>query len=141
MDASGFMHQYYDWAEFEKFVRDLYAGDGDVVVERDVTELDRYGATRQTDIRITRRTRFHTLVTLVECKRWKDPVSRDRIDVLAASVEALGANNGALFTTTGFEEGAIAYAKGKGIDAFVIRDLTPVECEHRHADGGARSRS
>ncbi|EQD28788.1 hypothetical protein B1A_20998, partial [mine drainage metagenome] len=44
-----------------------------------------------------------------------------------SSIEALGANNGAIFTTTGFEEGAIAYARGKGIELFVVRDLTPKE--------------
>lgn len=127
MNPLGFMHKYYDWAAFENFVKDLYNGDGDVLVERDVTEVDRYGAKRQTDIKITRRSRFHRYVTLVECKRWKEPVGRDRIDVLASSIEALNASNGAIFTTKGFEEGAIAYAKGKGIDLFVVRDLTDEE--------------
>jgi len=127
MDSSGFMSKYYDWALFESFVNDLYEGDGDVTVQRDVTDIDRYGAKRQTDVKITRRSRFHQFTTLVECKRWKEPVGRDRIDVLASSIEALGANNGAIFTTTGFEEGAIAYAKGKGIELFVVRDLTSEE--------------
>jgi hypothetical protein len=133
---AGFMHKYYDWAAFEGFIKELHEGDGEVTVERDVTEVDRYGAKRQTDVKITRRTRFHRVVTLVECKRWKEPVSRDRIDVLAASIEALGAQNGAIFTTTGFEEGAIAYAKGKGIELFVVRDLTPEEwgLPGRHID-------
>lgn len=127
MDVSGFMHKYYDWADFEVFVKGLYEDEGNVTVDRDVTEVDRYGATRQTDVKIVRRTRLHSFTTLVECKRWKDPVSRDRIDVLASSIEALGATNGAMFTTTGFEEGAIAYAKGKGIELFVVRDLTSEE--------------
>ncbi|KVC86956.1 restriction endonuclease [Burkholderia ubonensis] len=127
MDISGFMHKYYDWASFETFVKDLYEGDGDVTVQRDVTEVDRYGAKRQIDVKIVRRSRFHRFTTLVECKRWKEPVGRNRIDVLASSIEALGANNGAIFTTTGFEEGAIAYAKGKGIELFVVRDLTSEE--------------
>ncbi|WP_175128440.1 restriction endonuclease [Achromobacter piechaudii] len=121
------MSKYYDWASFETFVKDLYEEDGDVTVQRDVTDIDRYGAKRQTDVKITRRSRFHRFTTLVECKRWKEPVGRDRIDVLASSIEALGANNGAIFTTTGFEEGAIAYAKGKGIELFVVRDLTAEE--------------
>lgn len=121
------MYKYYDWASFETFVKDLYEGDGDVTVQRDITEVDRYGAKRQTDVKIVRRSRFHRFTTLVECKRWKEPVSRDRIDILASSIEALGANNGAIFTTTGFEEGAIAYARGKGIELFVVRDLTPKE--------------
>lgn len=127
MKTDGFMHKYYDWSTFEGFIKELYDGEGNIVVERDVTDIDRYGAKRQTDVKITRRTRFHTYVTLVECKRWKEPVGRDRIDVIASSVDALGANKGAVFTTKGFEEGALAYAKGKGIDVFVVRDLTPTE--------------
>lgn len=127
MNDSGYMHNYYDWAAFEKFVKELYESDGDAVVQRDVSEVDRYGAKRQIDIKITRKTKLSKHTTLVECKRWKEPVGRDRIDVLAASIEALGANGGALFTTTGFEEGAIAYAKGKGIELYVVRDLTPEE--------------
>jgi restriction endonuclease Mrr len=127
MDTLGFMHKYFDWATFEGFVKELYEKDGDVVVERDVVEVDRHGAKRQVDVKITLRTRFHTFVTLVECKRWKDRVGRDRVDVLAASIEGLGANKGAIFTTTGFEEGAVAYAKSKGIDLFVVRDLLPQE--------------
>ena len=127
MDLSGFMHRFYDWSAFEVFVRDLYVDDGDVTVQHDVTEVDRYGAKRQIDVKIARRSRFHRFTTIVECKRWKEPVGRDRIDILAASIEALGAQNGAIFTTTGFEEGAIAYAKGKGIELFRVRDLTPEE--------------
>ena len=116
MDLSGFMHKCYDWSAFETFVRDLYVGDGDATVQHNVIETDRYGAKRQIDVKIVRRSRFHRFTTLIECKRWKEPVGRDRIDVLASSIEALGASNGAIFTTTGFEEGAIAYAKGKGIE-------------------------
>lgn len=127
MDQSGFMHQYYDWAAFENFVKELHEGDGDVTVMRNVTDVDRTGAKRQTDVKIIRRSRFQEFTTLIECKRWKEPVGRDRIDVLAASIDALAANAGAIFTTSGFEEGAIAYAKGKGIELFVVRDLTPEE--------------
>jgi len=49
-------------------------------IRRDVTEVDRYGAKRQIDVKIVRRSRFRRLTTIVECKRWKEPVSRDRID-------------------------------------------------------------
>lgn len=127
MAASGYMHKYLDWADFENFVKGLYENDGDTTVERDVTEVDRFGAKRQIDVKITRRSRFHKFVTIVECKRWKNSVSRARIDVLASTIEALGASNGAMFTTHGFEEGAVAYAKGKGIELFLVRDLSAEE--------------
>ena len=99
MDYSGFMHKYFDWAAFENFVKDLHEEDGDVTVQRDVTEIDRHGAKRQTDIKIVRRSRFHQFTTLVECKRWKESVSRDRIDVLAASIEAVSYTHLTLPTT------------------------------------------
>jgi len=57
----------------------------------------------------------------------KEPVGRDRVDVLAASLEGLAANHGAIFTTTGFEEGAVAYARSKGIELYLVRDLSDQE--------------
>ncbi|MBY0358279.1 MAG: restriction endonuclease [Candidatus Obscuribacterales bacterium] len=123
----GFMHKLYDWAGFEKFVSTLYEDGGEVVVERNKIETDKYGARRETDIKITERKKLHTYVTLVECKRWKDPVSRDRVDVLAASLDGLNAQKGVIFTTKGYEAGAESYAKGKGIDLFIVRELTDEE--------------
>lgn len=75
MDVGGCMAQYYDWAAFENFVKELYEEEGEVIVQRDVTYVDRHGVKRQTDVKITRRIRFHQFVKLVECKRWKKPVS------------------------------------------------------------------
>ncbi len=127
MDPSGFMHQYYDWNAFERFIKELHAADGDVIVQHNVTEVDRYGAKRQIDVKIVRKSPLYTFTTLVECKRWKEPVGRDRVDVLAASLEGLAAHHGAIFTTTGFEEGAVAYARSKGIELYLVRDLSDQE--------------
>lgn len=127
MDPSGFMHQYYDWNAFERFIKELHAADGDVIVQHNVTEVDRHGAKRQIDVKIVRKSSLYTFTTLVECKRWKEPVGRDRVDVLAASLEGLAAHHGAIFTTTGFEEGAVAYARSKGIELYLVRDLSDQE--------------
>ncbi len=121
------MHQLYDWGEFEKFVSELYRTDGEILIERNKIEEDKYGARRETDVKITHRKGLHTYVTLVECKRWKEPVSRNRVDVLAASVEGFNAQKGVIFTTKGYEAGAQKYAKGKGIDLFVVRELSNEE--------------
>lgn len=100
------------------FVRDLYTEpDARVTVERDVTEVGKSEARRQVDVKVVQTTRLHALTIIVECKRWKEAVSRDRIDVLAAAVEDLGASKGVMFTTKGFEEGAVCYAKAKNIDS------------------------
>jgi hypothetical protein len=122
-----FIDQLFDWREFEAFVQALYAEDPNLVVEHDVTEEGKSGARRQTDVKVTQRNKLHTFVTLVECKRWKDKVDRQRVDVLAASIEDLGASKGVIFTTSGYEAGAEKYAKSKNIDLFVVRDLTDAE--------------
>lgn len=125
--ADAFIDRLVDWRDFERFVHDMYADDGDLVVEHNVTEVGKSGARRQIDVKFTHKVRSHTYVTLVECKRWKAKVGRDRIDVLAASIEDLNASKGVIFTTRGFVEGAEAYAKSKGIDLFLVRDLTDEE--------------
>lgn len=127
MRPPAFLDQLVDWQDFERFVREMYAQDADLVVEHDVTEQGRSGARRQTDVKFTHRAAGMTYTTLVECKRWKEKVTRDRIDVLASSVDDLGASKGVMFTTSGYEAGAEAYASQKGIELFVVRDLTDDE--------------
>lgn len=122
-----FVDQLLDWREFEAFVQAMYADDPNLIVEHDVTEEGKSGARRQTDVKLTQRTKLHTYVTLVECKRWKEKIDRQRVDVLAASIEDLGASKGVIFTTSGYEAGAEKYAKAKNIDLFVVRDLTDSE--------------
>lgn len=124
---TGFIDQLLDWREFEAFVQAMYAEDPNLIVEHDVTEEGKSGARRQTDVKVTQKTKLHTFVTLVECKRWKEKIDRQRVDVLAASIEDLGASKGVIFTTSGYEAGAEKYAKAKNIDLFVIRDLTDAE--------------
>jgi hypothetical protein len=79
------LDQLVDWREFERFVRDLYARYPDLRVEHNVSERGRSGALRQTDVKFTHEAGGLNYVTLVECKRWKEKVTRDRIDVLAKS--------------------------------------------------------
>lgn len=121
--TQSFLDKLIDWKEFEFFVADIYKDSDKVLVEHDVTELGKPGAKRQIDVKITQTTKLHTIVTIVECKRWKKKVTRQVIDVLAASVEDLNCNKGVIFTTKGYESGAIKYAQNKNIDIFLVRDI------------------
>lgn len=124
---AAFIDQLVDWRKFEKFVGRLFSDDPNVVVEHDVTEAGKSGASRQIDVKLTHKVGDITYVTIIECKRWKDKVDRQRIDVLAATLEDLRASKGVLFTTSGFEEGAEVYARDRGIELFVVRDLRDEE--------------
>ena len=120
---SNFLEKLIDWKEFELFVADIYSDSDEITVKHDVTLIGKSNAKRQIDVYVTQKTKLHTYVTIIECKRWKVPVTRQEIDILYASVEDLNASKGVIFTTKGYEEGAIEYAKNKNIDIFIVRDI------------------
>ena len=120
---SSFLEKLIDWKEFEFFVADIYSESDEIIVQHDITLVGKSNAKRQIDVFITQKTKLHIYTTIVECKRWKKPVTRQVIDVLFASVEDLNASKGVIFTTKGYEEGAIEYAKSKNIDIFIVRDI------------------
>lgn len=117
------LHQLFDWKQFELFVKDIYATDPSVLVEHDVTEYGKSGASRQIDVKVTQNSPFHTYVTIIECKFWNKSIERTTVDIVAASIEDLNASKGVIFTTVGYQEGAEKYAKSKNIDIFVVREL------------------
>jgi restriction system protein len=55
------------------------------------------------------------LLVLVECKNRVRPVEREDVQVLADGLRATGAQKGILFSTNGFQRGAIHYARSHGI--------------------------
>lgn len=54
-------------------------------------------------------------LTLVECKHLKRRVEREVVQVLRDRIQALGAHKGILFSTCGFQSGALEYAHKHGI--------------------------
>ncbi len=54
-------------------------------------------------------------LVLVECKDHARPVEREDVQVLADKLRAAGAHKGMLFSTNGFQRGAIEYASSRGI--------------------------
>jgi restriction system protein len=70
--------------------------------------------------------RFETMgvkyLTLVECKMYKNPVSREKVQVLYDKLRAIGAQKGILVTTSCFQKGAIEYASFHGIALVQVVD-------------------
>ena len=54
-------------------------------------------------------------LVLAECKDHARPVEREDVQVLADKLRAAGAQKGMLFSTNGFQKGAIDYARSHGI--------------------------
>jgi hypothetical protein len=125
--VTNFLDKLIDWKEFELFVSELYKDSAEVIVQHNVTEIGKSKASRQTDVKVIHKTKLHTYITLIECKKWKHNVTRERIDIMAESIRELNASKGVIFTTKGYQKGALEHAKHHNIDLFIIRDLTDSE--------------
>ncbi|MGH8050533.1 MAG: restriction endonuclease [Arenimonas sp.] len=53
--------------------------------------------------------------TLVECKKHKNPIKRELVQILHQKQQSLGANKAILVSTSAFQEGAIEFARTHGI--------------------------
>jgi restriction system protein len=61
------------------------------------------------------------LVIFVECKHLRRPVERDAMQVLLTKLHDARAHKGIVFSTSGFQAGAIEFAKTYGIGAVEVR--------------------
>ncbi len=55
------------------------------------------------------------IVIIVECKRYNRPVEREVILALNSKLHDVGAHKALIFSTSGFQKGAIEYASTQGI--------------------------
>jgi restriction system protein len=61
-----------------------------------------------------------SVVVLVECKHKGRPIEREAIMVLEAKLRDVGAHKGMLFSTSGFQAGALQYAAARGIATITV---------------------
>jgi hypothetical protein len=115
-----------DWGGFEKLVATLHET-GEVSVEHNAVLQGRSGAPRQIDVLIRHKQGLYEHLVIVECKYWNSAVERLHVDALATTVREVGAARGVIFSTKGFQSGAITQAKAENIDLFVVRDLSAEE--------------
>jgi restriction system protein len=77
--------------------------------------LDGFDGTYEIDLTV----RFTALnvdfITLVECKKHKYAIKRETVQILNDKIKSTGAHKGILFSTSGFQKGAIDYAVLHGI--------------------------
>lgn len=124
-----------DWGGFEQLVAKLHET-GDVSVEHNATIIGRSGASRQIDVLVTHRQGLYEHKVIVECKYRNQAIERLHVDALVTTVREVGANKGVIFSTQGFQSGAISEAKHQGIELYKIREPTDEEwgLPGRHLD-------
>ncbi len=105
-------------SEFEQFCLEHLEGVSNSI-PNSIFEHNVIENTHDGDYQIDGRITFHYLgvnyLTLVECKMYKGPVSREKVQILYDKLRAIGANKGVMMTSSYFQRGAIKYAKEHGI--------------------------
>lgn len=106
-------------AEFERLVRDWILKQGVELTSLEVThdvKVEAHDSTYQIDV-LAKFQAFAgaDFIVLIECKKYRSAVKRELVQVLHNKVMSIGAHKGILFTTTGYQSGAIKYAKAHGI--------------------------
>jgi restriction system protein len=111
--------------EFELAVKQTLDAEGATVTDyrsshREVLD----GSDGSYEIDIVIRFGFGSLsyVTLVECKAYGSPVKREKVAELWAKLQSTGAHKGVLFSTSGFQSGALKFALAHGVALVHVAD-------------------
>lgn len=64
----------------------------------------------------------------MECKRYKSKVKREVVQLLYDKLRATGTQKGMIFSTRGFQEGAITFAKQHGIALVRVIENSFIYC-------------
>lgn len=101
----------------------------DFKIEHNVKEEAPDG-TYQLDIVATFTALGVELKILCECKQYTSPVKRERVELLEGRMRSLGMHKGILLSTSGFQSGAIKYAKSHGIALIQVFDHSCQKYSH-----------
>ena len=93
-------------------------------------KLKAHDGTYQIDVYATFRFMELDFKVLCECKQFKSLVKRDVVALLDGKIRSLGAQKGIICSTSGFQKGAIKYAKEHGIALFQVYDKSCVPVSH-----------
>jgi restriction system protein len=104
--------------EYERAVARLVESYGHELTEREVTHLDKVEGVDGTyiiDVTVRFRLDGQDFLVLYECKRHSRPVERADIQVLHDKLRSTGAQKGVVVAASGFQRGALEYAKAHSI--------------------------
>jgi restriction system protein len=111
--------------EFEHLVRDWYAEAAEEENQTcTVTHLgiiEGKGGTYKVDVLVKLSVlRGHEVTIIAECKHQRRPVEREEVMALQARLDDTPGHKGAMFSTSGFQSGAIKYAGSYGIATVTV---------------------
>ena len=113
--------------EFEKYCLEILAGfaEEEQLCNFEITHNVRIpveDGTYQIDVYAVFTAMGVEFKVLCECKQYSSPVGRDKVVILNDKLKSIGAHKGILLSTSGFQSGAIQYARVHGIALIRVDD-------------------
>ncbi len=111
-------HEQLPWDYYEELVRDVLQTLGEGLDSFEVhhrKKLDGLDGQYEVDVTASFMALDVRFEVLCECKNWRSPVQRRDIQILHARLQSTGAHKGILFSTSGFQAGAVEYARAHKI--------------------------
>jgi restriction system protein len=111
--------------DYERAVACLVSDSAQEVTEWQVRHLDPVeglDGTYVIDVTVRFRLLGADYLTLFECKRHATPVKREHVQVLHDKLRSTGAHKGIVVAASGFQSGALSYAKAHGIGCVRLHD-------------------
>lgn len=104
--------------EFEILVKEFLEGTGKEIKDFQVIHNDHLGSSDgeyQIDVFVEFQVMGVNFKVLVECKRHKNEIKREVVQLLFDKLRATGSQKGIIFSTSGYQSGAFQFAKEHGI--------------------------
>lgn len=104
--------------EFEKLIYNYLSNLGEHLSEFKAVhdeKIKRIDGTYQIDVYAEFKALGGILKVIIECKKYKNKVKRETVQILNDKLKSIGAQKGMIFATSGFQSGAIKYAEKHGI--------------------------
>ncbi|MDJ0568586.1 MAG: restriction endonuclease [Pleurocapsa sp. MO_192.B19] len=111
-----------NWKEFERIVAAIHIAEtkGAKVVWNETIKG------RQFDVTIRFKQGLYSYLTLIECKKYKNPISVDKIDSFVTKSRDANASKAIIISSSGFQSGCIEVAKKHDIELLILEESVQV---------------
>jgi hypothetical protein len=110
-----------EWEKYQVKVAETLSEFGFATVVEEVIE----GARGRHEVDVTARIRYAGIdqLWIVECKKWKRPVPKERVLAFASIIDDVGADRGLIFAEGGFQAGAVRASRNSSITLTNLTDF------------------
>lgn len=116
------------WREFEILLANIHKSLAPgAEVKHDQRVVGRSGRRRQLDIVINQRIGLYPTRIVIECRKYRRPVSIEKVEAFAAKLGDVDASEGVIVSSSGFDAGAKAVVANRRITLLRYREATNLD--------------